>query len=83
MLEATEHNIALANCDGGGVAVRPQPGQTKFSLKSKDMLMTENGYILTMCTFSTTPQFCSSNILNRGPRPRYVHVIEYYNQRYD
>jgi hypothetical protein len=51
MLEATQHNIAVANCDGGGVAVRPKPGQTKFALKSKEMKITENGYILTMCTF--------------------------------
>jgi hypothetical protein len=52
MLETSEQNIQVANCDDmAAISVRPPPGQTKFTRKSREMKITKDGYILTMCKF--------------------------------
>jgi hypothetical protein len=43
--DTSAENLSVAQCEGGGVGIRPPAGQKKFHMSSKKMIMQKDGYI--------------------------------------
>jgi hypothetical protein len=42
---STWHVLGVGSCDGQGIAIRPEAGKSKFTIKSQPMTVQRTGYI--------------------------------------
>jgi hypothetical protein len=42
---STWHVLGVGTCDGQGVAIRPEPGKARFSVRSQPMTVLRTGHI--------------------------------------
>jgi Stress up-regulated Nod 19 len=71
---ATWHVLGVGTCDGQGIAIRPEAGKAKFSVKSQPMTVLRTGYIFGLRTFPSPSLQFSKRVL--GHREKHERADE-------
>jgi hypothetical protein len=62
---ATWHVLGVGTCDGQGVAIRPEAGKARFTVKSQPMTVQRTGYIFGL---RACPALDRAAVSTRGAR---------------
>jgi hypothetical protein len=77
-LLSSSHTINIGLCTGvNGVDIRPPPGQKRFTVEGKDIIIARNGYFInTRKDLESAIENPLTNI-DRGASPRYISIRLY------